>query len=46
MRGCKYILFMLALLISVSVRGQYNPTNPAEPGASYTLVLQTTPSGS
>ena len=37
---------MLALLISVSVRGQYNPTNPAEPGASYTLVLQTTPSGS
>lgn len=48
MRGFKYILFMLALIVSVSVRGQYNPTNPAEPGVpgvSYTLTLSMTPSG-
>ena len=46
MRGYRYILFMLTLLISVSMRGQYNPTNPAEPGEYYTLALQATPSGS
>lgn len=46
MRGYRYILLMLALIVSVSMRGQYNPTNPAEPGASYTLALQATPSGS
>ena len=46
MRGYRYFLFLLALLISVSMRGQYNPTNPAEPGAYYTLALQATPSGS
>lgn len=28
------------------MQGQYNPTNPAEPGAYYTLALQATPSGS
>lgn len=36
---------MLALLMSVGVRGQYNPVNPAEPGVYYTLTLQATPSG-
>lgn len=36
---------MLALLMSVSMRGQYNPTNPAEPGMYYTLTLQADPSG-
>ena len=46
MRGYRYFLVILALLISVSMRGQYNPTNPAEPGAYYTLALQATPSGS
>lgn len=46
MRGYRYFLFILALLINVSMRGQYNPTNPAEPGAYYTLSLQATPSGS
>ncbi len=46
MRGYRYLLFILTLLISVSMRGQYNPTNPAEPGAYYTLALQATPSGS
>ena len=40
MRGYRYFLVILALLISVSMRGQYNPTNPAEPGAYYTLTLQ------
>lgn len=45
MRGLKYILFMLALILSVSMKGQYNPTNPAEPGVYYTLTLGVTPSG-
>ena len=44
MRSYKYILSILALLMSVSMRGQYNPTNPAEPGTYYTLTLQATPS--
>lgn len=44
MKGFRYILFILALLVSVGMRGQYNPTNPAEPGTYYTLTLQTTPS--
>lgn len=43
MRGYKYILFILALLMSVNMQGQYNPTNPAEPGVYYTLTLQATP---
>ena len=45
MRIYKYILFILALLVHVSMRGQYNPTNPAEPGVYHTLTLQATPSG-
>lgn len=39
---------MLALIVSVGVRGQYNPTNPIEPGdpgVPYTLRLNMTPSG-
>ena len=44
MKGFRYILFILALLASVGMRGQYNPTNPAEPGTYYTLTLQATPS--
>lgn len=44
MKGFRYILFILALLVSVGMRGQYNPTNPAEPGTYYTLTLQATPS--
>lgn len=44
MKGLRYILFILTLLVSVGVRGQYNPTNPAEPGTYYTLTLQATPS--
>ena len=48
MRGFKYILTMLALCLSVGMWGQYNPSNPAEPGApvkEYTLTLQADPSG-
>lgn len=49
MRIYKSVLFILALLMSVSMWGQYNPTNPAEPGGTattyYTLTLQVTPSG-
>ena len=48
MRGFKYILFMLTLVMSANVWGQYNPTNPAEPGApetTYTLTLSADPSG-
>ena len=44
MKGFRYILFILALNVSVSMWGQYNPTNPAEPGTYYTLTLQATPS--
>lgn len=44
MRSYKYILFILALVVSVSMQGQYNPTNPAEPGMYHTLTLQATPS--
>lgn len=44
MRSYKYILSILALLVSVSMRGQYNPTNPAEPGVYYTLTLEASPS--
>ena len=48
MRGFKYILFMLTLAMSANMWGQYNPTNPAEPGApetTYTLTLSADPSG-
>ena len=48
MRGFKYILFVLALTVSVGAWGQYNPSNPAEPGApvpQYTLTLLADPSG-
>ena len=45
MRVNQYILLMLTFLVSVSMRGQYNPTNPAEPSAFYTLTLQADPVG-
>ena len=45
MRYNRYILFILALIMSVSMKGQYNPTNPAEPGVYYTLTLQADPTG-
>jgi len=48
MRGFKYILFTLALIASANVWGQYNPANPAEPGApvnQHTLTLQADPPG-
>ncbi len=38
----------LALIVSVGAWGQYNPSNPAEPGAPvtyYTLTLQADPTG-
>ena len=37
---------MLMLLVSIGVRGQYNPSNPPEPGSytpSYSLTLKATP---
>ena len=37
---------MLMLLVSVGIRGQYNPSNPPEPGSytpSYSLTLKATP---
>lgn len=48
MNCTKYILLALALIVSAGARGQYNPTNPAEPGApvtTYVLTLQADPSG-
>ena len=44
MKGFRYILFILALFVSANMWGQYDPTNPAEPGTYYTLTLQATPS--
>ena len=43
MKGLRHILLLLALFVSAGIRGQYNPTNPAEPGTYYTLTLQATP---
>lgn len=45
MKRKKYILLLLMLLVGMGVRGQYNPTNPIEPGVYYTLTLQVTPEG-
>lgn len=48
MRSNKYILFVLALIVSVGTWGQYNPSNPAEPGApmkQYVLTLEADPAG-
>lgn len=45
MRFNKYIALLLMLLVSIGVRGQYNPDSPAEPGRYYTLTLQMTPNG-
>lgn len=44
MKIFRCLSLMLMLLVSVSMMGQYNPTNPAEPGG-YTLTLKSTPSG-
>ena len=43
MRGYRLILFMLALLVSVGMKGQYDPTSPPEPGVYHTLRLEATP---
>lgn len=43
MRGFKYILVTLALIVSGTARGQYNPANPDEPGVNFTLTLLATP---
>lgn len=45
MKQHKYIALLLMLLVSIGVRGQYNPDSPAEPGRYYTLTLQMTPNG-
>lgn len=42
MKRLRFMLLMLALLLSVGMRGQYNPTNPAEPGG-FTLALRSVP---
>lgn len=39
----RHILMLVALMISATMWGQYNPSNPPEPGATYTLTLRTTP---
>ena len=43
MRGYRLILFMLALLVSVGMKGQYDPTSPPEPGVYHTLRLEAMP---
>lgn len=44
MKKNRYFLFMLMLIFSISTKGQYNPTNPAEPSVYYSLTLQAEPS--
>lgn len=44
MRGFKYMLLILALLASANMNGQYNPSNPLEPGVYHTLTLESSPS--
>lgn len=46
MKCLKYILLMLVLIVSTNMKGQYNPTNPTEPGSYNTLTLKSTPEGS
>lgn len=41
----RYILLMVALIVSATMKGQYNPTNPSEPGAYNTLTLKASPDG-
>ncbi len=43
MKWFKYVSLMVMLLVSITMRGQYNPTNPAEPGSTQTLTLKATP---
>ena len=43
MKGLKYMLLVLALLVSANMYGQYNPSNPQEPGVYHTLTLEATP---
>lgn len=44
MRGLKYFLFMLTVFVTASMKGQYNPANPIEPGVvTYTLNLEAYP---
>lgn len=35
---------MLMLLVCIGMKGQYNPTNPIEPGSQYSLTLIASPS--
>ena len=45
MRYCRFLLIMLAMLVNVSMRAQYNPTNPDEPGTKpWQLTLKSVPS--
>lgn len=43
MKWSRYFFLMVMLLASITIRGQYNPTNPAEPGITHTLTLISTP---
>ena len=44
MRALKLMLFMLTCVVTVSMKGQYNPSNPAEPGVvTYALNLEAYP---
>lgn len=44
MKAVKYLLLTLAIIMTASVKGQYNPGNPAEPGRMYSLALRAIPS--
>ncbi len=42
MKRLRLVFLMFALMLSVGMRGQYNPTNPAEPGG-FMLTLRSIP---
>ena len=44
MKHCRYLLLLLALLVSAGLRAQYNPNNPDEPGTKpWLLTLKSIP---
>lgn len=43
MKYIKYLWLLLAIMISLPVRAQFNPTDPPEPGVKYSLSIKAVP---
>jgi len=43
MKHIRILLMAAMLILNIAAYGQYNPSNPAEPGVYYTLTLKCTP---